>query len=113
MHDGLEQRAEPAFAEKLIELAFCCGHVASLGIQCRASGRRRWQKRRHWGPEMTARRARNHSPTGSRAPRTVMTAMPPANTRLAQIAAPTSCDGRAGQIHGVVRARPCHCVYSA
>ncbi len=54
-----------------------------------------------------------HSPAESRAPRTVMTTVPAANTRLAQSAAPRSCGGRAGQIHGVVKAGPCQSVYSA
>jgi hypothetical protein len=40
----------------------------------------------------------------SRAPRTVMTTTPAANTRAAQSAAPRSCGGRAGQTHGVVQA---------
>jgi hypothetical protein len=40
----------------------------------------------------------------SRAPRTVMTTTPAAKTRAAQSAAPRSCGGRAGQIHGVVQA---------
>jgi hypothetical protein len=40
----------------------------------------------------------------SRAPRTVMTTTPAANTRAAQSAAPRSCGGWAGQTHGVVQA---------
>jgi hypothetical protein len=32
-----------------------------------------------------------------------MTVVPAAKTRAAQIAAPRSCGGRAGQIHGVVQ----------
>jgi DDE superfamily endonuclease len=40
----------------------------------------------------------------SRAPRTVMTTTPAANTRAAQSAAPRSCGGWAGQAHGVVQA---------
>jgi hypothetical protein len=42
----------------------------------------------------------------------VMTAIATMNTSPAQIAAPRSCGGRAGQIHGVVSAGWCHCVYS-
>jgi len=39
----------------------------------------------------------------SRAPRRVTAAIPAANTSAAQMAAPRSCGGRAGQIHGVVQ----------
>jgi hypothetical protein len=45
-------------------------------------------------------------------PRTVMTAIPVANTSPAQSAAPLSCGGRPGRVHGVVSAGPCHSVCS-
>jgi transposase len=45
-------------------------------------------------------------------PRTVMTAIPVANTSPAQSAAPISCGGRPGRVHGVVSAGPCHSVCS-
>jgi len=54
-----------------------------------------------------------HSPSGSRDPLTVTATSPAANTRPAQVAAPRSCGGRAGQIQGLLSAGPCHCVYSA
>jgi hypothetical protein len=50
---------------------------------------------------------------GSRAPRSATAVMPAVNARAAQRAAPTSCDGWAGQIHGVDSAGPCHWVYKA
>jgi hypothetical protein len=43
-------------------------------------------------------------PAVSRAPRSVMTTTPAANTTAAHSAAPRSCGGRAGQTHGVVQA---------
>src|SRR5262249_59220987 len=55
---------------------------------------------------------RAHSPAGSRAPRTLVTAIPMVNTSAAQIAAPRACGGRAGQIQGVVSAGGCHWVCS-
>jgi len=55
---------------------------------------------------------RAHSPAGSRAPRTLVTTIPMVNTSAAQIAAPRSCGGRAGQIQGVVSAGGCHWVCS-
>jgi hypothetical protein len=63
-------------------------------------------------PDDLCARDEAHSPAGSRAPRTVITAIPKTNTSPAQMAAPRSCGGLAGQSHGVVSAGPCHCVYS-
>ncbi len=56
----------------------------------------------HLARSVTRGRSR-HSRAESRAPRTVMTAIPAANTGAAQIAAPRSGVGRAGQVHGVVQ----------
>jgi hypothetical protein len=46
----------------------------------------------------------------SRAPCQVISVSPAASISAAQIAPPRSCEGRAGQSHGVVSAGPCHCV---
>src|ERR1700733_11063056 len=53
------------------------------------------------------------SPGRSRAPRSVVTARPAANTSAAHSAPARSCCGRAGHSHGVVKAGGCHTVYSA
>ena len=54
-----------------------------------------------------------YSPAGSRAPRSVMSVTAAVNTSPAQVAAPRSCGGRAGQSHGVVIVGGCYWVYKA